>query len=67
VRIVPPSSSAGIVPSGLTAKYALVWARGGNGSGDLGVRPDEPDFGRYLNGLHFGEATLTFPQTLVLR
>ncbi|RVU17726.1 glutathione S-transferase family protein [Methylobacterium oryzihabitans] len=35
--------------------------------GELGVRPDEPDFGRYLNGLHFGEATLTFPQTLVLR
>ncbi|MEH3144238.1 MAG: glutathione S-transferase family protein [Methylobacterium frigidaeris] len=35
--------------------------------GELGVRPDEPDFGRYLNGLHFGEATLTIPQTLVLR
>ncbi|SDZ70718.1 Glutathione S-transferase [Variovorax sp. YR266] len=27
----------------------------------------EPDFGTYLNLLHFGEATLTFPQTLVLR
>ncbi len=33
----------------------------------LAVAPDEPAFGRYLNGLHFGEATLTFPQTLVLR
>jgi glutathione S-transferase len=32
---------------------------------DVGV--DEPDFGAYLNFLHFGEATLTFPQTLVLR
>ncbi len=33
----------------------------------LDVRPDEDDFGAYLNYLHFGEATLTFPQTLVLR
>ncbi len=33
----------------------------------LAVRPDEPDYGAYLNALHFGEATLTFPQTLVLR
>lgn len=31
------------------------------------VGPDEPDLGAYLNYLHFGEATLTFPQTLVLR
>jgi glutathione S-transferase len=35
--------------------------------GNLGVRLDEPDYGPYLNWLHFGEATLTFPQTLVLR
>jgi glutathione S-transferase len=33
----------------------------------LAVTPDEPDFGAFLNWLHFGEATLTFPQTLVLR
>jgi len=33
----------------------------------LNVEPSEPDFGAYLNYLHFGEATLTFPQTLVLR
>jgi glutathione S-transferase len=33
----------------------------------LAVEPSEPDFGPYLNWLHFGEATLTFPQTLVLR
>lgn len=31
------------------------------------VRPDEADFGLFLNWLHFGEATLTFPQTLILR
>jgi glutathione S-transferase len=35
--------------------------------GVLDVASDEADFGRYLNFLHFGEATLTFPQTLVLR
>jgi len=33
----------------------------------LQVTADEPDFGAYLNLLHHGEATLTFPQTLVLR
>ncbi|MDR5837672.1 glutathione S-transferase family protein [Caballeronia sp. LZ034LL] len=35
--------------------------------GVLDVASHERDFGRYLNFLHFGEATLTFPQTLVLR
>lgn len=33
----------------------------------LAVRPHEPGFGAWLNGLHQGEGTLTFPQTLVLR
>ena len=33
----------------------------------LNVEPHEPEFATYLNYLHFGEATLTFPQTLVLR
>lgn len=33
----------------------------------LAVRPGEPGYGAYLDALHFGEATLTFPQTLVLR
>ena len=33
----------------------------------MDVAADEPGFGPYLNFLHFGEATLTFPQTLVLR
>jgi glutathione S-transferase len=35
--------------------------------GALDVAPHEAEFGRYLNFVHFGEATLTFPQTLVLR
>jgi glutathione S-transferase len=33
----------------------------------LGVEASEPAFGQYLNWLYFGEATLTFPQTIVLR
>lgn len=33
----------------------------------LSVEPGDPAYGAWLNGLHFGEATLTFPQTLVLR
>lgn len=33
----------------------------------LNVGLDETDYGRFLNWLHFGEATLTFPLTLVLR
>ncbi|CAN7583320.1 glutathione S-transferase family protein [Acidovorax sp. LjRoot129] len=33
----------------------------------LEVRPADPAFGAFLNWLHLGEATLTFPQTLVLR
>jgi len=38
-----------------------------HGPSDLAVAVDEPDYGAWLNWLHFGEATLTFPQTLVLR
>jgi glutathione S-transferase len=37
------------------------------GPSALVVDPGEPDFGAFLNWLHFGEATLTFPQTIVLR
>jgi glutathione S-transferase len=33
----------------------------------LEVTRDEADFAAWLNWMHFGEATLTFPQTLVLR
>ncbi|MFT4672037.1 MAG: glutathione S-transferase [Pseudohongiellaceae bacterium] len=37
------------------------------GPTDLAVLPDEQDYGIYLNWLHRSDATLTFPQTLVLR
>ncbi len=38
-----------------------------HGPSPLAVEPGEADYGAWLNWLHFGEATLTFPQTLVLR
>jgi glutathione S-transferase len=38
-----------------------------HGPTPLAVGADEPSYGAFLNWLHFGEATLTFPQTLVLR
>ena len=31
------------------------------------VDADEPDYGAFLNWMYFSDATLTFPQTLVLR
>lgn len=37
------------------------------GPSDLAVAPDEPGYAAYLNFLHMGEATLTFPQTIYLR
>ncbi len=46
----------------LGEKYAV-----SQGKPDLHVRADEPDYGRYLNWLYFSDATLTFPQTIVLR
>ena len=37
------------------------------GPSPLAVAPDEPGYAAYLNFLHMGEATLTFPQTIHLR
>lgn len=45
----------------------LADTRGGDTPNSLAVSRDEEAYGEYLNALHFGEATLTFPQTLVLR
>lgn len=33
----------------------------------LAVQPGEPAYGAWLNWLHMADATLTFPQTLILR
>ncbi len=38
-----------------------------HGPSDLAVAAEDPAYGAWLNWLHFGEATLTFPQTIVLR
>ncbi len=38
-----------------------------HGPSPLAVDPADAAYGAWLNWLHFGEATLTFPQTLVLR
>lgn len=37
------------------------------GGGRLTVQVSDPAYGDYLNYMFYGEATLTFPQTLVLR
>ncbi len=37
------------------------------GPSELAVGERDAEYGAWLNWLHFGEATLTFPQTLVLR
>lgn len=37
------------------------------GPSELAVAVGEPDYPDYLNFLHMGEATLTFPQTIYLR
>ncbi len=38
-----------------------------HGPTPLMVGPDEPAYGAFLNWMYFSDATLTFPQTLVLR
>jgi glutathione S-transferase len=37
------------------------------GPTDIGMGIDDPEYGEYLNWLHRSDATLTFPQTIVLR
>ena len=38
-----------------------------HGPSPLCIEPGDPEYGNFLNWLHFGEATLTCPQTIVLR
>ena len=33
----------------------------------IGLKPEHPEYGNYLNWLHHADATLTFPQTISLR
>lgn len=62
---VPAFSQDGIRMTESVAICQYLAAQYSAGNLDVGV--NEPDYGAYLNFLHFGEATLTFPQTLVLR
>jgi len=50
------------IPQYLATRYGQ-----GQGVGQLAVSPEEPDYGLWLDWLHRSEATLTFPQTIVLR
>ena len=34
---------------------------------DFGLKPDHPEYGSYVNWLFHSDATLTFPQTIVMR
>ncbi|NIC04867.1 glutathione S-transferase family protein [Billgrantia bachuensis] len=53
---------------GMTESAAICqYLAGRHPEAGLAVAQDDPAYGDYLNFLHFGEATLTFPQTLVLR
>lgn len=38
-----------------------------HGPSEIGLTPKDKDYGTYLNWLHRSDATLTFPQTIVLR
>lgn len=51
----------------MTESSAIVQYLATRHGGPLAVAPDDSAYGAWLNWLSFGEATLTFPQTLVLR
>jgi glutathione S-transferase len=55
-------------PARMTESAAMVeYLIARHGPDRLGVAVDDALYGVYLNWLHHGEATLTFPQTIVLR
>jgi len=62
---VPWLQDGDITLSESAAMCQYLAARYGEGRWD--VPAHDPRYGDYLNALHFGEATLTFPQTLLLR
>lgn len=51
----------------MTESSAIVQYLAVKHGGPLLVEPADPSYGAWLNWLYLGEATLTFPQTLVLR
>jgi glutathione S-transferase len=53
--------------TGLTESAAICQYLAEKYAPDFGVALDHPDYGAYLNWLHQSDATLTFPQALMLR
>ncbi|MFC5461760.1 glutathione S-transferase family protein [Massilia niabensis] len=51
----------------MTESAAICQYLAARAGSSMNVEPHETDYPAYLNFLHFGEATLTFPQTLILR
>lgn len=51
----------------MTESAAICQYLAARAGSNLNVEPHEQGYAAYLNFLHFGEATLTFPQTLILR
>lgn len=54
-------------PIRMTESAAICQYIATRAASSLALPVDHPEYGLWLNWLHFGEATLTFPQTLVLR
>lgn len=53
--------------SAAICQYLVARYGGGVASGPMAIGPADSDFGRYLNYLSFGEATLTFPIAIYMR
>ena len=51
----------------MTESAAICQYLAARAGSSMNVEVHEQDYPAYLNFLHFGEATLTFPQTLILR
>lgn len=64
LRKVPALEDKGTVV--LESLAIMQYLMGRYGPTPLDVAPAEPDFGRYLQWLHFGEAGLTMPVSLLL-
>jgi glutathione S-transferase len=53
--------------SSAICEYLVARYGGGERGGPVAIGPNDADFGRYLNYLSFGEATLTFPIAIYMR
>ncbi len=58
VDVTTRMTESSAIPQYLATRY---------GPAPLALTPEEPDYGLWLDWMHRSEATLTFPQTIVLR